>query len=83
MVTRQDMLMISLTKNKKQNKTKQNKTKKKKKKKKQNTFLIIPSERAVQLIIIIIKTHFIAPSIKKNDRKALYKGKIQIRNTQP
>ena len=33
--------------------------------------------------IIIIKTHFIAPSIKKNDRKALYKGKIQIRNIQP
>ena len=29
------------------------------------------------IIIIIIKTHFIAPSIKKNDRKALYKGKIQ------
>ena len=34
-------------------------------------------------IIIIIKTHFIAPSIKKNDRKALYKGKIQNRNIQP
>ena len=29
------------------------------------------------------KTHFIAPSIKKNDRKALYKGKIQNRNIQP
>ena len=37
----------------------------------------------LKLIIIIIITHFIAPSIKKNDRKALYKGKIQIRIIQP